>query len=54
MANMIAHLECHKDKESFREENELIIIINVSSLKTQSVVWIMMVIEEGSTRAWSQ
>jgi hypothetical protein len=27
-------------------------IINVSSLKTQRVVWIMTVIKEGSTRAW--
>jgi hypothetical protein len=26
-------------------------IINTSSLKTQRVVWIMMVIEEGSTKA---
>jgi hypothetical protein len=52
MDNMIAHLECHKDKTHFKEENELIIIINVSSLKTQSVVWIIMVIEEGSIRAW--
>jgi hypothetical protein len=50
--NMIAHLECYKYKENFKEENELMIIINVSSLKTQSVVWIMVVIEEGSTRAW--
>jgi hypothetical protein len=54
MANMISHLECHRDKKNFKEENELIIIINVSSLKTQSVVWIMTVIEEGSTRAWPQ
>jgi hypothetical protein len=52
MANMIAHLECHKDKKNFKEENEFIIIINVSSLKTQIVVWIMIVIDEGSTKAW--
>jgi hypothetical protein len=26
--------------------------INICPLKTQRVVWIMMVIEEGSTRAW--
>jgi hypothetical protein len=32
-------------------ENELIRIINVSSLKTQRVVRIMIVIGEGSTRA---
>jgi hypothetical protein len=25
---------------------------NICPLKTQRVVWIMMVIEEGSTRAW--
>jgi hypothetical protein len=50
MTNMIVHLEYRKDKKNFKEENELIIIINVSSLKTQSVVWIMMVIEEGSIR----
>jgi hypothetical protein len=37
-----------------KEENELIRIINVSSLKTQRVVRIMIVIEEGSTRAWSR
>jgi hypothetical protein len=36
-----------------KEENELIRIINVSSLKTQRVVRIMIVIGEGSTRAWS-
>jgi hypothetical protein len=53
MENMIAHLECHKDKKNFKAENELIIVINVSSLKIQSVVWIMMLIEEGSTKAWS-
>jgi hypothetical protein len=51
MANLIAHLEYHKNKKNFKEENELIIIINVNSLKIQRVVWIMMVIEEGSTRA---
>jgi hypothetical protein len=28
-------------------------IMNISSLKIQRVVWIMMMIEEGSTRAWS-
>jgi hypothetical protein len=32
-------------------ENELIRIINISSLKTQRVVRIMIVIEEGSARA---
>jgi hypothetical protein len=26
--------------------------INVCVLKTQRIVWIMMVIEEGSTKAW--
>jgi hypothetical protein len=42
MINMIAHLEYHKDKKNFKEENKMIMIINVSSLKTQKVVWIMM------------
>jgi hypothetical protein len=37
-----------------KEENELIWIFNVSSLKTQRVVRIMIVIEEGSTGAWSR
>jgi ribulose bisphosphate carboxylase small subunit len=32
-------------------ENELIRIINISSLKTQRVVRIIIVIEEGSARA---
>jgi hypothetical protein len=37
-----------------KEENEFIWIFNVSSLKTQRVVRIMIVIEEGSTGAWSR
>jgi hypothetical protein len=31
-----------------KEENKLMMIINIRLLKTQRVVWIMMVIEEGS------
>jgi hypothetical protein len=37
-----------------KEENELIRITNVSSLKTQRIVRIIIVIKEGSTRAWSR
>jgi hypothetical protein len=36
---------------SEKEENELMMTTKVCLLKTQRVMWIMMVIEEGSIRA---
>jgi hypothetical protein len=46
-------IKTRRTSSSKKEENELMMIINISTLKTQRVVWIMMVIEEGSIRAWS-
>jgi hypothetical protein len=47
----------HKDKKNFikwERRESIDDDSNVCSLKAQRVVWIMIVIEEGSTRAWPQ
>jgi hypothetical protein len=43
-----------QDMKTYLSTSTLQRIINLCSLKTQKVVWIMMVIEEWSTRAWSR
>jgi hypothetical protein len=46
-------MKIRRISSSEKEKNKLMMTINVCSLKTR-VVWIMMVIEEGSTRAWTR